>query len=404
MSIEIREVAVDAIEALLVPVLTCFGVPPTPERAARIAAIPELDTRVGAFDGDAIVGTSGSFTFDLTVPGGAAMPIAGLTLVGVLPTHRRRGVMRAMVLRHLEDVRRRGLAVSALFASEAPIYGRFGYGLATWSAEIAIARHRTALIGPPPPASRARLLDEDEATEALPAIWDRVRPSVPGMLSRSRGWWRARRTSDPDWLRAGRPPLQRVLIEIEGRPAAYALYRFSAIVSLREPETTLDIVEAIADSPGATRALYRYLFDIDIVTGFRAMLEPVDHPLLHMLADPRRLGLRVSDGMWVRIVDVGAALAKRAYRPGEPVVIRVADDLCPWNVGQWRVGTHAIERTLDAPDLVMDIDALGAAYLGGVTFGELSRAGRVHEASPGAIQRGDALFRGERAPSCPEIF
>ena len=404
MSIEIRDVPADALAELFAPLNAVFGIAPLPQRIARFASVPELDTRVGAFDGDAVVGCSGSFTFDLTVPGGVAIETAGLTLVGVLPTHRRRGVLRAMMRRHLDDVRRRGIAVSALFASEGPIYGRFGYGLATWSAEIEIARHHTAFIGPAAPEHRARLVDEDEATRVFPSIWDRQRLSIPGMLSRSEAWWRLRRASDPDALRGGRPLLQRVLIEIDGRPAAYAFYRFSAPISLRDPSPPLDIVEAVADSPGATRALYRFLFDIDLVGSFRGMLQPADHPLLHMLADPRSLGLRLSDGMWVRIVDVGAALSKRGYGAGQPVSISVTDALCPWNTGCWRVGAGAVERVDEPPDLVMDIDGLGAAYLGGVTFGELSRVGRVKEERPGSIARGDALFRGEREPWCPEIF
>lgn len=403
MSIEIRAVPREGLADLLVPVTTGFGIAPQKERVERMAALPELDTRFAAFDGDTLVGGAASFSFDLTVPGGVAVPIAGLTLVGVLPTHRRRGILRAMMAHHLDDVRRRGLAVSGLFASEGAIYGRFGYGLASWSAEFEIPRDRTAFLGTVP-ASRARLVSEAEANAAFPAIWERVRLTRPGMLTRSDAWWSGRRTGDPDWMRAGRPPLQRVLIEIDGRPAAYALYRFGAAVGHRDPGTPLDIVEAVADSPGATRALFRYLLDIDIVATFRATLQPPDHPLLHILVEPRRLGMRLSDGLWLRIVDVGAALSKRGYGPGGPLVIEVHDDMCQWNTGSWRIEGGVAERTGERPDLVMRVDALGAVYLGGTTFGDLVRAGRVTEERPGAALRGDALFRGSVSPWCPEIF
>jgi predicted acetyltransferase len=391
---------------------------PSPERIERLRAVPELDVLLGAFDEDTIVGTAGSFTFDLTVPGGVAVETAGLTVVAVLPTHRRRGVLRQLMRHHLDGAHRRGQAVAALWASEETIYGRFGYGVATLRGEIDLSRHRTAFVHafhdggrtPKPPLEaveppgRVRFVSEAQAAAAYPRIWERVRLSRPGMLSRSDAWWHARRIADPDWLRAGRPPLQRVLLEIDGRPAAYALYRFGGAYGHRQHDVALEVVEAVGDCPAATRALWRYLFDIDLVTSFQATLLPVDHPLLFLVAEPRRLRMRLEDGLWVRLVDVGAALSRRGYAEGDPLVIAVEDAFCPWNTGCYRLAGGVVERTAAEPDLALDVQALGALYLGGFGFTQLAQAGRVVEHTRGALRRGDALFRGEQAPWCPEIF
>ena len=404
MAIAIRPVPPERAAEFLVPLSTAFGSAPAPERADRIRAIPELEVRLGAYDGDAIVGSAGSYTFDLTVPGGVAVETAGLTMVAVLPTHRRRGILRELMRSHLDQARQRGQAVAALFASEGPIYGRFGYGMASLGGAIEVPRHRATFARPADPGGPVRLVSEAEAVATFPSIWERVRLERPGMLSRSEGWWRVRRTSDPEWLRAGRPPLQRALLEIDGRPAAYALYRFSEPFGQIDKDLALDVVEAIGDTPAATRGIWRYLLDVDLIACVRARQLPLDHPLLFLLAEPRALQMHVDHGLWVRLVDVEAALSRRGYTEGEPVVIEVGDAFCPWNAGRYRLAGGAAERTAADPDLALDVDALGAVYLGGFGFTALSQAGRVVELRPGALRRADALFRGDRAPWCPEIF
>lgn len=404
MSIEIRPVSAERTADILVPIATAFGLPLSPERVDRIRLLPELDVRLAAFEGDAVVGGAGSFTFEMTVPGGVAVETAGLTVVGVLPTHRRRGILRSMMRRHLDDAHRRGQAVAALFASEGGIYGRFGYGLASLAGDIDLPRHHTAFIGPSAPPCRVRLVGEGEATSVFAEIWERVRLHTPGMLSRSEAWWRLRRTSDPEALRGGRPPLQRALVEIDGKPAAYALYRFAATVAHRDAGTPIDVVEAVGAWPEATRAVWRYLLDIDIAASFRAMLLPVDHPLLSMLVEPRRLAMRLHEALWVRLVDVGAALAKRGYGPGHHLVLEVTDDFCPWNTGRYRLEGPSVSRTDESPDVALPVDSLGAAYLGAFTFAQLALAGRAVERRPGGLYRADMMFRGERMPWCPEIF
>ena len=405
MAIAIRPLSAERLADFFVPFSTAFGLaPPPPERFAVVRSLPELDLLLGAHDGDAVVGSAGSYTFDLTVPGGVAVETAGLTMVGVLPTHRRRGILREMMRCHLDHAHRRGQAVAALYASQGAIYGRYGYGMAALRGEIEIATHRAAFAHPTDPVGAVRLVGEAEAVAAFPLVHERVRLSRPGMLSRSEGWWRARRTLDPDWLRAGRPPLQRALLAIDGRPAAYALYRFTAPYGHRSQEGTVDVVEALGDSPAAMRAIWRYLLDLDLITSLRAYELPVDHPLLFLLADPRALGMRLADGVWVRLVDVEAALSRRGYGEGAPLVIEVEDAFCPWNQGRYRLAGGVAERTSAEADLALDVQALGSAYLGAFGFTQLAQAGRVVELRQGALRRADALFRGDRAPWCPEIF
>ena len=408
MAIEIQALSAERSAELLLPIFTGFGMVLTPERIERTRILPELDVRLGAFEDGAVVGACGSFAFAMTVPGGASVDTAGLTVVGVLPTHRRRGILRGLMRRYLDDARRRGQILSGLFASEAGIYGRYGYGIAALGAEVEIDRRRAHFALPAPSSSgasaRLRLLDEDQAAAAFPLVWESVRPTTPGMLTRSETWWRTRRLSDPESLRAGRGPLQRMLLELDGRPAGYALYRFTAPVVAWSSAAVIEVAEAVADSPAATRALWRYLLDLDIVTAVRARLLPVDHPLLHLVTEPRCLDLRLGDSLWLRLVDVAAALSRRTYGPGGALVLAVEDEFCPWNTGRYRLADGRAERTEAAPDLTLAADTLGAAYLGAFGFSQLAGAGRVVEHRSGALREADLLFRAERAPWIPEVF
>jgi predicted acetyltransferase len=407
VTIAVRPITPDEDAAFLVPIATAFGFEISPPRLVRFRAIPELQMRIAAFEGDQIVGTAGSWTFATTTPGGVAVDTEGLTIVAVLPTHRRRGVLRELMRHHLDEARARGKSVASLFATEGSIYGRFGYGVASLAGGIALDRDRSAFVGEPGAAAgaRFRLLDHDAAARAFPPIWERVRLTTPGMLSRSDGWWRSRRMFDAEWMRAGRPPLLRVLCEIDGRPAGYALYRLGTKNEHDAVVGSLDVVEAIGDSPAATRAIWRYLCDTDLVRTISAELLPIDHPLLHLLAEPRRLAMRLGDAVWIRLVDVAAALSQRGWEAeGPPLTLGVSDAFCPWNQGSFRLADGKATRTDAAPDLSLDVAALGSTYLGGFGFTRLADAGRVVEHTKGALLRADALFRSARAPWCPEIF
>jgi predicted acetyltransferase len=405
MTILVRPTTLAEDDQLLRPLAVAFGFDVSPERLERFQAIPELMMRLGAFDGDELVGSAGSWTFAMTTPGGVPVDVEGLTIVAVLTTHRRRGVLTSLMRRHLDECRARGKAVAALFATEGSIYGRFGYGLASIAGQIELDHAHSAFRGSSSTEARFRFLDPDAAARAFPPIWERVRTTTPGMLSRSDGWWRSRRMSDVAWVRAGRPALMRVLCEIDGRPAGYALYRCGTSFVGFNIAGSLEVVEAIGDSPEATRAIWRYLCDVDLVRTIKAGLLPIDHPLLQLVAEPRSLGMLLHDALWVRLVDVAAALSQRGWEAeGAPLVIGVNDAFCPWNQGSYRLAGGKAERTTEAPDLTLDVDALGSVYLGGFGFTRLADAGRVVEHTKGALLRADALFRSARAPWCPEIF
>jgi predicted acetyltransferase len=376
---------------------------PREEQFESLASLVPAERMHAARDGGRVVGGAAVHPFRLTVPGNR-IPAAGITLVGVLPTHRRRGVLAAMMRAQLDDCRARGESVACLWASEERIYGRYGYGLASLTADIDVAREHTAFEPAGEPFGRIRLVPLGEAEPLVAPVWEHVAATTPGMFARSPTWWRRRTLTDPDWRRGGGGELRCVVLEADGGPAAYALYRMSFGFDRGVPTGAVAVVEALGDSPHATRAIWRYLLDIDLVGRVRADLLPADHPLLLLAAEPRRLRFMLRDALWVRLVDVGAALSARSYAASGSIVVEAADAFCPWNAGRWRVGDGGARRTGEAPDLRCDVTALGAVYLGGVTWSQLAQALRVEELRPGALACADALFHTARAPWCPEIF
>ena len=369
----------------------------------RLRTVVRAERTHAAFDGTDMVATAAAYDFTLTVPGGEAAA-AGVTMVGVLPTHRRRGLLTRLMREQLDDVHRRGEPLAILFASEPAIYGRFGYGMAVRAMRMNAERARAVFLSAPDPSASVRIVPREEAYAVVAPIYEEVRRGVPGMFARTEAWWRAFRLSDPEHWRHGGGPMFVAVLELDGRPAGFARYRVKGDWGDGGADNELNVFDAFATSPRAEVELWRYLFGIDLVGKVRGYLMPVDHPLVHAVADFRRLRLRVADGLWVRLVDVGMALAARAFENGDPVVVELRDEFCPWNAGRWRLTSSGGERTDEEPELELGAGELGAAYLGGVTFGELARAGRLRERAPGALQRADALFRTPRAPWSPEIF
>lgn len=403
MSIEIRPATAEEFPDVLRPIMHYFGRTPSAEFADRFGAILPPDRIHAAFDNGEVVGSGGVFPFETGIPGGLVRS-AGVTLVGVLPTHRRRGIFNDLMRAQIADIHERDEPIAYLWASEDSLYGRFGYGVASFSGSIDLARDHIAFAGDFEPAGRVRLLEGDEAVDSFYEIQRAAAARHPGMFVRTKEWWKNRRLADPEWAREGGGEQVRALLELDGRPAAYALYRMHFSAERGIPNGFTRVIEAIGDSPEATREIWRYLLDIDWMARVRADLLPLDHELFLLLRDPRRLRFELRDGLWVRLVEVEPALNARRYQPGEPVVLEVQDELCPWNAGRWRVGPDGAERTDAEADLAMPVTSLGSAYLGGFRFGELARAGRVEELADGAIDRADALFRADRYPWCPEIF
>jgi len=326
------------------------------------------------------------------------------TVAGVLPTHRRRGILRALMRAQLDDAHERGEPLAALWASEETIYGRFGYGLASFCGEIALAHEHNSFAQPFEPQGTLRLIDADEALEAIPPVFEEIRPEWPGMFSRSRLWWENREIADPEERRDGAGPKRWVAYERDGSLEGYAVYRHRPGFEAGTTNAELRVLEALGTTPEALRDIWAYLLAIDWIATTKSFLLPPEHALFMLLATPRRARYRMGDGLWVRLLDVGAALSGRVYQGDEPIVFEVADEFCPWNEGRWKLEGGRAERTKDEPDLRLPVQSLGSALLGGVSFATLRRAGRLAEVKDGAIARGDSLFRWDRHPWCPEIF
>lgn len=363
----------------------------------RHARIYEPERSLACFDGGRIVATTGAYTRELSVPG-AVIGCAAVTLVAVVPTHRRRGLLTAMMRRQLEDLRERGDAVAILWASEASIYGRFGYAIGARAAQLVARRPAARLAAAPALGGPLRAGPAREHVEAMRATHERVRPQRPGMLDRRGAWWDDR-LFDPEHERHGAQPLQAVSVQ-----DGYALYAVRPDFDQDGPAGEVRVRELVAATPGAHTQLWAYLLDQDLTRTISWNLAPLDEPLWLTLTDPRALHTTLTDSLWTRLVDVAAALAARRYALDPELVIELADGFCPWNTGRYRLDAGGCERTHAAAELELDVAALAAAYLGGTTLHSLAAAGRVRELKPGALARASAAFRGQLEPWCPEIF
>jgi predicted acetyltransferase len=359
------------------------------------------DRVVGAYDDGTPVGLTASIAFEMTIPGGVA-PTAGITFVGVMPTHRRRGILTDLMRRQLDDLRERGEPLAILWASEPVIYGRFGYGIAAPSAAMEAERAGFAFRDDPGPTGTARILTKDDARELFPPVYERARSQRNGMLSRSDARWEGR-VSDPEHWRDGASPKYFVAIELDGQPEAFAMYRIKQKWERGMPQSELQLVDAIATSTEATRELWRYIFGVDLIARVSLWNFDPGTPLFLMVQDARRLQLKLGDGIWLRLVDVGEALRRRSYAEEGSVVLAVTDAFCPWNEGRYRAGEGA-GPTDDSPELTLPAADLASAYLGAFSFERLAAAGRVEELAEGAIARASALFRTPLPPWCPEPF
>jgi predicted acetyltransferase len=378
-----------------------FGAALDVERLERFSKVLDIDRMHAAFEDGEIVGGGGAFTFDLSVPGGT-LPCAGVTVVGVYPTHRRRGVLRTIMDTQLRDVHERGEPIAALWASEETIYGRFGYGLASWVGEVKIKKEWNAFAQPLERRGRVRFVTAEEGVELFPPVWEALRRLRPGVFARSKDWWALRALRIPDEEKAN--PRRFVALEVDGETQGYAIFRSHPGFEAGVSNARLEVLEAIASTPQATAELWRFLLDVDWTASVEAGLLPPDHPLFMLLANPRRMAYRMGDALWVRLVDVGAALSGRAYAGDGAVVFDVRDKVCPWNEGRWKLEAGVAARTDDAADIACDVNVLGAAYLGAVSFAQLRDALRVEELVDGAVERADAIFGWRPLPWCPEIF
>jgi predicted acetyltransferase len=388
----------------------------------------EFDRSIAAFDGDAIVGTTAAYSFQLTVPGGIT-GAAGVTFVSVLPSHRRRGILSAMMRHQLADIAARGEAVAALYASETGIYGRYGYGCASWQLSLTIRRGEGALspavagdtraggagaggAGAGGGPVRLRAAPPGELRAELAKVYDAAVPHRPGMMARDERWWQ-NTLDDAEFRRRGMSVQRCLLAGDDAGPRGYALYRTKPDWDGDGlPYGSLSVRELIATDAAAAAALWGDLLTRDLIGEVAVRSRPVDDPLLDMLADRRRARPYLSDGLWVRLIDVSAALRQRRYSCPADLVIEVTDDLLPANAGRWRLqcpgpadgGTPSCERTGAAADIVLPVAALGAGYLGGTRLGALAAAGLVTERRDGAVARLSAAMYSDPAPWCASMF
>ncbi len=409
MDFDIRTLEYDRWEDFVRAAFVSFGEHPRDQDIEDSRIEFEPGRSIAAFDGDLIVGTTSTLSLQMTVPGGGQVPAAGVTTVGVAPTHRRRGMLRAMMRRQLDDSRGHGDAVTALWASEAPIYQRFGYGMATRQAMGRISRAHSAFLQPFADPGRVRLLPLEDATKALAPVYDRVRAETPGMIERNQDWWGYLfRHLNAEHHRGGFGELFFALHEGEDGADAYAVYR----VKLQEEDGIdagqLQVVEAVTTTSESAAAMWSFLFGVDLIATIELSNRPSDDPLFSMALDLRHFGLRIIDGMWLRVLDVPAALSARRYGVDGRVVFDLEDEFCAWNTGRYELsgGPDGAEcRSTDAdPDLSFTANELGAVYLGGARLRDLARAGRVRELTEGAVARADAMFAGDREPWCPHRF
>lgn len=395
MAIEIRTIPADQMRRWADTVNVAFG-EPTDEALWKVdQTVLEPERTLGAYDGETLVGGGSAFSFRMTVPGGARVRTAGVTGVGVMPTHRRRGILRSLMARQLADVRSGGEPLAALVASEGSIYQRFGYGIGMLLGEIDVQRDRASFRTDVPAVGSIRLVDKEEARRLMPIVYEPVCANTPGFIERAPAWW-DERLADVDAHRRGAGPQYRAIYERDGEVRGYVRYRIKGEWTNIASASVLIVNELIGTDAVAERELWRYIFGVDLIARIVYRWGPPSHPLLLMVAEPRRLQLRISDAIWLRVVDVPAALSARGYAADGEIVLDVSDEFLPEAAGRWRLtvsdGRATVRPTTDPADLALDTTDLAAAYMGTFSFADLARAARTEELTAGARTRADLLF------------
>ncbi|MDH2429759.1 GNAT family N-acetyltransferase [Sphaerisporangium sp. TRM90804] len=386
-----------------------FGDDTSEIRGERIKAMTEFDRAIGAFDGDLLVGSVAGLSFSMTVPGGPR-PVCGVSAVGVMPSHTRRGILSSLMRRQLTDLHEGGEAVAALYASESSIYGRFGYGRAadTLAFKIATRGARFVKDAPADPSLRLRIVRPSAARADLQKVFDAVLPTRPGLYARTPERWDSV-LADEEAVRFGGSSLRCVIAEDDAGARAYALFRITSSFTEHDlPDGELRVFELFGLDPAAYALVWRHLLDRDLCSRVVTHSRPVDDPIVHLLAESRLLTSSWFDELWGRVVDVDRAMPLRAYSAPVDVVIDVKDDFCPWNTGRWRLSADAsgavCARTTDPADVALPVSVLGAAYFGGRSLGAYEAAGVVREIRPGSLRALSAAMRWEHEPWGGRIF
>lgn len=409
MGYEICEITHDNLPELHRVVSTAFGEEVKDERVADENLTVELDRMIGVADGGDLVASAGAYSLDLTLPGGNAIPMAGVTWVGCLPSHRRRGILRQMMQHQLDDIAARGEVIAGLTASEAVIYGRFGYGVASQWVEAKLRSSGAKFLVEPEAEGRMRYVWGDETAKVIPPIFDEWCRQRPGSVNRSDGRWEAI-LLDRAFDRGGASAAFRVVHEdAQGRPDGYVVYRIKG--GDDDGDNTVIVREVIAIDPEVEAALYRFVFNLDLSDRFVLRIQPLDSQLPWRLADQRAYhSSGLWDFLWLRVMDTPAALAARRYATDDALVLDIVDPFRPDGAaaGRFRLeggpdgATCVPEKSADA-DLTLSVEALGSAYLGGVRWSTLAAAGRA-TGTPEVMKRADAMFTSTPLPFCNTGF
>jgi predicted acetyltransferase len=379
---ELRAITDDEVTAFRECIMQTFGDDPQdvdPDGDQRFRATLPLAQAWGVFDRGTMVATAGSFDLQLGMPGGGSLACAGLTMVSVRPTHRRRGLLTQLMTRYLDDARLRGYAAGGLWASEAVIYGRYGFGIAAWgdSVEVTGAQHLT-IDGA---GDGVELVDEARARELLPAIYTRATAARPGVLRRGSVWWRERRFLEAPYIRKGASRRRHVLAVRDGEPVGYVQYRQRGGFTDGRPSGKLEIIELVGVDARATASLWKYACATDLYPTVTWWNAPVDDPLIHLASDVRRISRRRNDTLWLRIENVSALLAARGF-----------DDSVALRVGERTYGR--------GPAVEVAPKALPALVMGATRATELAQAGLL----TGDVMAAERAFITPVAPWCAEIF
>ncbi|HEV8087530.1 MAG TPA: GNAT family N-acetyltransferase [Actinomycetota bacterium] len=395
-----RTIVPDEVDDFFASLAVAFSDPrPDPEEVETDKKVVELDRTFAAFEDDRIVGCAGIYTQQMVVPGGARVPTAGVTMVGVLPTHRRRGILRELMVMMLDQAAERGESMASLFASQGAIYGRFGFGHAAHYLEFDIALDHLTWAEGTAPTGRVTLLARTEALPVMRQIYERAIQSRPAALEVDDTWM------DVGFWESSKDD-ERVFYAIHeddaGTPDAFAMYGIKHEWPRGLPSSEVKVKRFAATTPESSIGMWRYLCAIDLMARVKVDLRPVDEPLQWLVEEPRALRPHLEDGLFLRPVDVAAAWSARGYAGSGSLVVEVDDAFRPESAGTFLlevdVGAGTCVRTDREPDLRCAANAVGSTYVGGVTWTTLAGAKRVFEVTPGALARADELFRCDVAP------
>jgi predicted acetyltransferase len=379
------------------------GIPPLPDLPpGQITKLLDPGRTIGAFVGGQLAGTTDAATSTLTLPGGAIVNHAAVTHIGVLPSFTRKGIATDLVRHQLRDIAARGEVVASLRASEATIYERYGYGVASSFQSVEIQTARAALRPDVGVGGPVRLLDAAEAWEILPRVYDANRPSRPGTIDRPTVWWQGVRlrteASSGAWY-----------VAVHGSPGSesgFARYRpIDTDKWFISDQRTIVVEDFFAPTTEAYLGLLRFLLGLDLVDRVMFWMLPLDDPLPWLLVDRRALRVTAThDETWLRIIDAASALTARQYIGDGSVTVAVNDPLLPNNSATFAITGDGVEATKQRAQLHVGVEGLGAVLLGGVTWRSLAVAGVAHADEPAALLVADRLFAVPDAPYAGVFF